>query len=66
MTQLSPMGPVEGNIQHIQFNCGENIDVFNEEKLQNYMSFKFKDLQGSHWAPHLIPRDLWEKVGGFQ
>ena len=29
------------------------------------MSFKFNDLQGSHWAPHLIPRDLWERVGGF-
>ena len=26
---------------------------------------KSHDLQGSHWAPHLIHRKLWEKVGGF-
>ena len=24
-----------------------------------------KDLQGSHWAPHLIHKDLWNSVGGF-
>ena len=36
-----------------------------EKLLKNYHTFEFKDLQGSHWAPHLIPKDLWEKVGGF-
>ena len=66
MTQLAPTGPVKGNIQHIQFDCGDTFENFNEEKLiKNYRAFKFKDLQGSHWAPHLIPKDLWEKVGGF-
>ena len=30
-----------------------------------YEVLNFNDLQGSHWAPHLIPRDLWERVGGF-
>ena len=66
MTQLAPMGPVKGSIQHIQFDCGDTFENFNEEKLlKNYNTFEFKDLQGSHWAPHLIPKDLWEKVGGF-
>ena len=23
------------------------------------------DLQGSHWAPHLIHKSIWNKVGGF-
>ena len=23
------------------------------------------DLQGSHWAPHIVHRDLWDRVGGF-
>ena len=23
------------------------------------------DLQGSHWAPHLIHKSLWDEVGGF-
>jgi len=66
MTQLAPTGPVKGSIQHIQFDCGDTFENFNEEKLlKNYDTFEFKDLQGSHWAPHLIPKDLWEKVGGF-
>ena len=66
MTQLAPTGPVKGSIQHIQFDCGDTFENFDEEKLlKNYNSFEFKDLQGSHWAPHLIPKDLWEKVGGF-
>lgn len=66
MTQLAPTGPVKGSIQHIQFDCGDTYKNFNEEKLlKNYKTFEFKDLQGSHWAPHLIPKYLWEKVGGF-
>mgnify|MGYP001160305373 FL=1 len=24
-----------------------------------------KDLQGSHWAPHIISKRLWDVVGGF-
>ena len=66
MTQIASHGPVKGSIQHIQFDCGINIDNFNEDKLlKNFNDLKFHDLQGSHWAPHLIPRDLWERVGGF-
>ena len=26
---------------------------------------KTLDLQGSHWAPHVIHKDLWSKVGGL-
>ena len=25
----------------------------------------FYDFQGSTWAPHLIHKDIWNKVGGF-
>ena len=32
MTQLAPMGPVKGSIQHIQFDCGDTFENFNEEK----------------------------------
>ena len=66
MTQIATSGPVKGNIQHIQFDCGDTIDNFDKGKLlKNYNTFNFKDLQGSHWAPHLVPRNLWDKVGGF-
>lgn len=66
LTQISHNGAVKGSLQHIQFNCGETLDSFDEKKLlDNYESFEFRDLQGSHWAPHLIHKALWEKVNGF-
>jgi len=66
LTHIAASGPVKGSIQHIQFDCGDNIENFNKDKLLgNFKNLDFRDLQGSHWAPHLIPRELWEKVGGF-
>ena len=29
------------------------------------MRFQFNDFIGSHWAPHLIHKELWDKIGGF-
>ena len=47
-------------------NFGDTIDNFHEKKLlDNYQNIKPEDFQGSTWAPHLIPKDLWNKVGGF-
>ena len=60
---------LSGTMMHngqINFNCGETIDNFNEEKfLKEYKKFNFYDFQGSTWAPHLIHKDIWKKVGGF-
>ena len=51
---------------HINFYAGENIDNFDEEKLlNNYRRLNNYNFQGSTWAPHLIHRDIWNKVGGF-
>ena len=51
---------------HIHFNAGENIDTFDEKKLlENFEKLDFYDLQGSHWAPHVIHKDIWNKIGGF-
>ena len=33
--------------------------------LENYQNYNFYDFQGSTWAPHLIHKDIWNKVGGF-
>ena len=50
----------------IKFNCGNNLDEFDENKLlNNFHNYNFYDFQGSTWAPHLIHKDLWKKVGGF-
>ena len=47
-------------------DCGYNIDTFDEKKLlDNYDKIKFHDFQGSTWAPSLVHKDIWGKVGGF-
>lgn len=50
----------------VEYDCGDNLKNFNELKLlQNYKNIKFYDFQGSTWAPHLIHKNTWNKVGGF-
>ena len=50
----------------VGLNCGNSLEDFNEKKLLNeYKNIKFNDFQGSTWAPHLIHKDLWNKIGGF-
>jgi len=57
---------IEPNSGHIIFNCGETIETFNEQKLlKNYNNLNFYDHQGTHFAPHLVTKDMWNKVGGF-
>jgi len=51
---------------HLNFFAGETIVKFNEDKLlKNYSKLKHYDFQGSTWAPHLIHKEVWNKVGGF-
>ena len=65
-TQISSNKPNKSKLNHIYFDCGDKIDNFDENKLlKNFESFDFYDLQGSHWAPHVIHKDLWFSVGGF-
>lgn len=57
---------IEPNSGHIKFNCGENIENFDEKKLlKNLESLNIDDHQGSHFAPHCVHTDLWKEVGGF-
>jgi GT2 family glycosyltransferase len=57
---------IEQNSGHIKFNCGENLENFNEKKLlDNIKDLNIKDHQGSHFAPHCIHRNMWLKVNGF-
>ena len=50
----------------VHLDCGENLKTFNEDKLlNNYKLIKFHDFQGSTWAPHLIHKNTWNKIGGF-
>ena len=57
---------IEKNSGHIKFDCGNDFNDFDEKKLlDNQKELKSKDFQGSHWAPHLIHKEIWDKVGGF-
>ena len=50
----------------VELDCGDNIKNFNEKKLlSQYKNIKYYDFQGSTWAPHLIHKELWDRVGGF-
>ena len=50
----------------LKLDCGNNLNDFNEKKLlENFDNVNHFDFQGSTWAPHLIHKDLWNKVGGF-
>ncbi len=57
---------IEAHTGHIKFNCGDTIQNFDEKKLlNNYKKTNFYDYQGSHYAPHLVSRRIWNEVGGF-
>tara|TARA_Y100000816_G_C26102174_1_gene584487 strand:- start:132 stop:995 length:864 start_codon:yes stop_codon:yes gene_type:complete len=50
----------------INYDCGSNPENFDEKKFHEFcLNDQTKNLQGSHWAPHLIHRELWNKVKGF-
>ena len=39
--------------------------LMKKKLLENYNKVNHFNFQGSTWAPHLIHKDLWNKVGGF-
>ena len=65
-TQISHYPQDDNLSNHITYDVGKSIIDFNEKKLlDNFERLIFHDLQGSHWAPHVIHKELWEMVGGF-
>ena len=57
---------IEPNSGHIKFNAGYDIKTFNKNKLiSNLSKLKFYDHQGTHFAPHVVHKSMWNKVGGF-
>ena len=54
------------NNGQIELNCGDNLKTFDEKKLLDKIDeSNYYDFQGSTWAPHLIHKEIWDKVGGF-
>ena len=57
---------IERNSAHISANFGTSSDDFDENGLlNNFDKLPFYDHQGSHFAPHLVHKEIWNKVGGF-
>ena len=60
---------LSGTMMHsgqIPLECGNDINDFDEKKfLDNYKKFNYYNFQGSTWAPTLVHKDTWNKVGGF-
>ncbi len=51
---------------YLNYHAGDKIENFSEEKLlKNFDKLEYFDFQGSTWAPHLIHKDIWKRVGGF-
>ncbi len=50
----------------VNFDAGETMDVFNEEKLlKNLKNIETFNFQGSTKCPGLVHKDIWNKVGGW-
>ena len=50
----------------IKCDFGNDLNSFDEKKFLNeYKNYNHYDFQGSTWAPHLIHKELWDRVGGF-
>jgi len=57
---------IEPKSGHIVYDFGIDLDTFKEDELlSKYKSINFYDHQGSHFAPHLVSKKMWNKVGGF-
>jgi glycosyltransferase involved in cell wall biosynthesis len=50
----------------MNYDCGSSTDTFDENKFSKFcVEDKTNNFQSSHWAPHLIHRELWDKISGF-
>ena len=57
---------IEPNSGHIICDFGIDLDTFKEDELlSKYKNINFYDHQGTHFAPHLVSKKMWDKVGGF-
>jgi len=54
------------NEGQIKFDCGKSPSTFDEKKfLTYYKDYNHFDFQGSTWAPSIVHKVIWNKVGGL-
>ena len=59
-------GTMFHELEGVPFFCGNDFKNFDESILLNNLSkIKVNDYQGSTWSPHVVHKEIWNKVGGF-
>ena len=54
---------LDGFINH---DCGKLPNEFDPDKFHSFCeNDNTPSYQGSHWAPHVVHKSLWNEVGGF-
>ena len=57
---------ISNNNINKNLKCGLTANEFDENLFQIFCDTNASlDIQGSHWAPHLIHKEIWNRVGGF-
>ncbi len=58
--------PSTNNPAAIEFDCGRDIQSFDEEKLNaNCPKLKKEDWSGATWPPNVVHKNLWDLAGGY-
>ncbi len=58
--------PKTNNPAAIEFDCGDSLENFEEEKLMSKCSSLEKnDWSGATWPPNVVHRDVWDLAGGY-
>ena len=51
---------------YIHYDCGKSYESFNIKKFNDFcLVDNSPDYKASHYAPHVVHKDLWNKVDGF-
>ena len=58
--------PQTSNPAAIEFNCGNSLENFDENKLlENFKNLEKADWSGATWPPNIVHKDVWDLVGGY-
>lgn len=59
--------PREGKDKNILqgYDFGDVVNFKEKELMQSFKNFKMHDWCGASWPPNVVPKALWDKVGGY-
>ena len=63
-TMIEPREGTDKNILQ-GYDFGDVANFKERELMQAYKNFKMHDWNGASWPPNVVPKALWDKVGGY-